>query len=367
MTSVILLALTCLDGVEMEKMVGVEAANGEHFFEVEPRARAPEATGNTQHKSRVTETNWDLFRLFFSVARTGSVNRAARDLGMSQPTLSRRLKELERNIGAPLFFRISSGVKLTQEGKDLLRSAEEMVRSFEEFHRDLALRVGHRSTAVKISATEGLTKHWLLPRVKKLRALSSQIRLEINSTVEQQNLATSDLDLVIRIGHPGDSELVGRRVGAIAFGLFASDSYLAEHGAPKTLNELIDHELIGSMAEYADVRGERASQVTLLTAFNSAAHARSTLKLTPVINHFAATAEGLGLAFLPVPFALAEGLVRVLPGETALLDLWLLRRRESDLRKMTKQVWRFLEVELTNTKAWLVGQKAAQKRLQRVA
>ena len=124
---------------------------------------------------------------------------------------------------------------------------------------------------------------------------------------------------------------------------------------------------IGSMAEYGSLRSERASQVTLLTAFNSAAHARSTLKLTPVVNHFAATAEGLGLAFLPVPFALAEGLVRVLPGETALLDLWLLRRRESDLRKMTKQVWRCLEADLTNSKAWFVGQKAAQKRLQRVA
>jgi len=233
--------------------------------------------------------------------------------------------------------------------------------------RRISLRVGHRSTAVKISATEGLTKHWLLPRVKKLRALSPQIRLEINSTVEQQNLATSDLDLVIRIGHPGDSELIGRRVGTIAFGLFASDSYLAERGAPRSLNELVDHELIGSTAEYGRLHNERTSHISLLTAFNSAANARSTLKLVPVVNHFAATAEGLGLAFLPVPFALAEGLVRVLPDEAAILDLWLLRRRESDLRKMTKQVWRFLEAELTDTKSWFVGQRSAQKRLQRVA
>src|SRR5438874_6293881 len=119
----------------MENMVGVEAARGEPFSEVEPRNRALESTGTAQHKSRLTETNWDLFRLFFSVARTGSVNKAARDLGMSQPTLSRRLKELERNIGAPLFFRVSSGVKLTQEGEDLLRSPGAQVRTFEEFIR----------------------------------------------------------------------------------------------------------------------------------------------------------------------------------------------------------------------------------------
>ena len=75
----------------------------------------------------MAEANWDLFRLFFAVARTGSVNRAAQDLGMSQPTLSRRLKELERYVGAPLFFRASSGVKLTQEGEDLRRSASDMM------------------------------------------------------------------------------------------------------------------------------------------------------------------------------------------------------------------------------------------------
>ena len=80
----------------------------------------------------MTEANWDLFRLFSVVARTGSVNRAAHELGMSQPTLSRRLKELERYVAAPLFFRASSGVKLTQEGEDLQRSAGDMM---------LALRV----------------------------------------------------------------------------------------------------------------------------------------------------------------------------------------------------------------------------------
>ena len=81
----------------------------------------------------MTEPNWDLFRLFSAVARTGSVNRAAQELGMSQPTLSRRLKELERYVNAPLFFRASSGVKLTQEGQDLHRSAGDMMLGSRHF------------------------------------------------------------------------------------------------------------------------------------------------------------------------------------------------------------------------------------------
>src|SRR5256885_17181555 len=117
--------------------------------------------------SPVADANWDLFRLFFAVARTGSVNRAAQDLGMSQPTLSRRLKELERYVNAPLFFRASSGVKLTQEGEDLQRSAGDIMLAFETFQRDLRARVGRRSAVVGFSGTEGLTKHWVVPPAPK--------------------------------------------------------------------------------------------------------------------------------------------------------------------------------------------------------
>jgi DNA-binding transcriptional LysR family regulator len=319
-------------------------------------------------KVRLTEANWDLFRLFFAVARTGSVNRAARELAMSQPTLSRRLKELERYVGAPLFFRISSGVKLTEEGEALRHSANGMVQFFEAFQRDLSLRVGDRSFAIKISATEGLTKHWLLPRVRKLRALNSQIRIEINSSVQQQNLASSDLDFVIRMGHPGDDELIGRKVGTVTFGIFASESYLAEHPAPETMTDLADHEIIGTSTDFAGLHNsERAGGMELLTRFKAAGDAKGSLRVMPIANHFAAAGAGLGLAFVAVPFALAEGLVRVLPEESSSLDVWLLRRRETDLRKLTRQVRRFLESELTESRPWFAGQAAARKPLRRIA
>jgi DNA-binding transcriptional LysR family regulator len=321
----------------------------------------------TSRRLRLADTNWDLFRLFFAVAQSGSVSRAARELKMSQPTLSRRLNDLECCIGAPLFFRVSSGMKLTQEGEELRRSADEMVRSFDAFHRDLSLRVSDRSSAVKISATQGLTKHWLLPRVNKLRAVNRQVRLEISSTVEQQNLAASDLDFVIRMGDPRDNDLVGRKVATTCFGLFASESYLESRGEPRALNELVQHDIIGGSDDFPGFRNETSGQMNLLTAFKAAGNARGALRLMPVASHFDAAREGLGVAFLTVPFALAEGLVRVLPGEASLLDVWLLRRRESDLRKMTKQVCRFLETEFAGSKAWFAGEKTIRKRLQRTA
>ncbi len=269
----------------------------------------------------MTEANWDLFRLFSVVARTGSVNRAAHELGMSQPTLSRRLKELERYVAAPLFFRASSGVKLTQEGEDLQRSAGDMMLAFESFQRDLRSRVGQRSSVVRISATEGMTKH--LPRVKELRRRNSRIYLEIISTVNQQSVATSDLDYVIRMGDPGENDLIGKRVADIPMGIFASEQYLAGRSAPRSLPELKDHDIIGHTTDFVSFRNVRPNQRHLLEYFSEAAGARSVVRVNPVANHFAAAGCGLGLALLAVPFAQAEGLVQVLPQETITMNVWL--------------------------------------------
>jgi len=309
----------------------------------------------------VSGANWDLFRLFSVVARTGSVNRAALELGMSQPTLSRRLKELERYLAAPLFFRASSGVKLTQEGEDLQRASSDMIRAFESFQRDLRSRVGKRSSVVRISATEGLTKHWLLPRVKKLRERNSWIHLEIISTVYQQSVATSDLDYVIRMGDPGENDLIGKKVAEVPLGIFGSEKYLAERSTPRSLPDLKDHDIIGHTTDFVTFRNVRPGQRHILDYFSATAEIRGGVRVSPVASHFVATELGLGLALLPVPFARAEGFVQVLPQEFVTMNVWLLRRRESDLRKSTREVRRFLEIEFADSKAWLAGSHRAAR------
>ncbi len=262
---------------------------------------------------------------------------------------------------APLFFRGSSGVTLTQEGEDLRRSSADLMSAFETFHRELHTRVGQRSSIVRISATEGLTKHWLLPRVKKLRGLNSRVRLEVVSTIHQQAVAARELDLLIRMGDPGEGDLIGKRVGQVSFGLFASATYLAAHPAPRTLADLKEHDIIGTTADFPVLKGERAGLMPLKGFFEAAAETQSLLRVSPLASHFAAAAEGLGLALLAVPFALAESLVRVLPQESISMNLWLLRRRESELRKLTREVRRFLEEEFQASREWLSGQEPVRR------
>lgn len=300
---------------------------------------------------------WDLFRLFFTVAETGSVNRAAAILGMSQPTLSRRLSELERNLGAPLFFRTPSGVRLTQEGEELFSSAASVHATFDSFEREFRKRMGARSALIKISATEGLTRHWLIPRVSGLRAQIPGICVEIDASVQQQSLSDSDLDFVIRMGDPGESELIGRRIGEVGFGIFAGASYLARRSPPASLAELSDHDLVGGTADLPLFKKLGPEDLALQRNWHAALATNAVARLYPLAAQHAAVAEGLGLSLLAAPFAEAEGLVRVLPHEGVSVDIWLLRRRESDMRRLTREVGRFLERELTASQAWLSGRK----------
>lgn len=300
----------------------------------------------------VTEANWDLFRLFSAVAQSGSVNRAAQQLGMSQPTLSRRLKELERYVGAPLFYRATSGVQLTPEGHDLQRSATEMMNAFELFERDIKSRVGKRSLRVRISATEGLTKHWLLPRVHKLHTSNSRVHLEVTATSTPESLVKSDLDFVIRIGQPGESDLIGKRVANLRFGIFASQSYLTARGTPECIADLKKHDIIDSVVASERIMSQARQS---FAEFFAEAELRCSVRVSPLIHHFSAAAQGLGLACLAVPFARAEGLVQVLPQETGSAGIWLLRRREGDMRKPARDVRRFLEDEFARSRGWLAN------------
>jgi hypothetical protein len=151
--------------------------------------------------------------------------------------------------------------------------------------------------------------------------------------------------------------LLARESRRRRLGIFASERYLATHRPLRSLDDMQDHDIIGHTSDFSGFQSERRGQLPLFTQFSAAAAKRSVLRVTPLANHFAAAAHDLGLAFLAVPFALAEGLVRVLPQENATLDVWLLRRKESDLRKLTKEVRRFLEGEFANSRNY--GRQAA--------
>jgi LysR family glycine cleavage system transcriptional activator len=137
---------------------------------------------------------------FDAVARNGTLTRAAEELNVSQPAISRRLSALEADLGLPLFDRTTKPLSLTKSGSelfDVLRSGLSRLESVIG-----RLRGSRDSDVVTISAGSGLATYWLIPRLPKIQAAFPRHRLKI---VSQSHNNEDDVsgDLQIRFGQGG--------------------------------------------------------------------------------------------------------------------------------------------------------------------
>jgi len=197
--------------------------------------------------SRVDLPSWDDVRYFLAIARAGSANAAARELGVDHTTVSRRLKGLEGRLGTSLFIRVENHLELTPEGRIALYEAERMEKSALTLVDRLSGSDNRMAGDVRISVTEGLATYWLIPRLQPFQAAHPDIRIDLSVSNAVQDLV-SEVDLAIRFVAPSAPEIIARKVASIKFFLFAAPAYAQEHGLPQTMAELRQHRLIDHTA-----------------------------------------------------------------------------------------------------------------------
>lgn len=171
--------------------------------------------------------SWDDARIFLAVAESGSFSRAAAQLGLGQPTVSRRIAEFEARLGAVLFNRGRQGAALTTAGGRLLESARQMARWAVEFERAAAEGEAQARGPVRLTAPPGIAFEFLVPFCRTLRASHPGVRLDLLSTVDYLDLTRGEADLAIRArpaSEPGVQTLYGFDVPV---GVFASPEYRA--------------------------------------------------------------------------------------------------------------------------------------------
>lgn len=137
--------------------------------------------------------------LLLAVAETGSVSAAAKRLRTSQPTVSRRLADLEASLGEPLFARSVEGTTPTSFGERMLPAARRMAEAAGEVER---VAFGASTTpkgVVRVTAPPGVAYTFLAPLAARLRALLPDVRLEIAATTSYVDLARREADLAIRV------------------------------------------------------------------------------------------------------------------------------------------------------------------------
>lgn len=279
--------------------------------------------------------DWDDLRSFLAIARSGSLQGAARALGVNHSTVFRRLNALEARLGVRLFDRFPRGYALTAAGEHMLRSAERVEDEILGLERRLLGGDVRLAGSLRVTTTDTLVHGVLGPHLRAFQAAYPEIELELITGNAFFDLSKREADVALRPSrHPGDA-MVGRRLAALAVALYAARDYLAERGRPAGAPELAGHALITGDASLAHLPATRWLERHVPAA-------GSVLRCNSWLSQLAAARAGLGLAALPCFLGdRAPELVRVLPPDPALAgELWLLTH--SDLRR-TARVRAFME------------------------
>jgi len=143
---------------------------------------------------RAPRLSLDLLRGFRAAARHLSFTRAARELFISQPAISREVKTLEEQLGKPLFRRVKGALELTEAGQDLYRATDEALGIVDA----AALRVAGSLRALSVTTTVALASTWLVPRLPRFAQRHPEIDMRFVASNDMLDLAHEHLDVAIR-------------------------------------------------------------------------------------------------------------------------------------------------------------------------
>lgn len=188
-------------------------------------------------------SNWSDYPILLAVAETGSLTAAGRKLNMSQPTVGRRIRALEDHFGTPLIKKEEGALVPTTFGHSMLDHIRRMQSEASAIDRSSATLETSLAGVVRLSATEGVGTGWLPGVLQFFRQSHPDILIDLGIGFKDYNLAQREADIAIRWMSPGDqNSLIGRKVATVTFGLFASPEYIASKGAPKSLDDLSNHD-----------------------------------------------------------------------------------------------------------------------------
>jgi len=161
--------------------------------------------------------DWEGLRTFAVFVEQGSFSAAARMLGLTHATVSRRLRLLEQHFGGSLYERRGEDFELTTLGQTILDTAREMAERSSALERQLAGQDVHIEGTVRIATTEAMGALFLAPRLPALLQQWLGLNVDIATHHQAVSLARRDADIAIRFARPEAGDLVAKRLGNVAY------------------------------------------------------------------------------------------------------------------------------------------------------
>jgi DNA-binding transcriptional LysR family regulator len=182
-------------------------------------------------------------QVFVRAAESGSFSRAARELSLSQPSISRIIGELEARLGVKLLLRTTRRITVTDAGALFLDRAREILAEIEDAE-DAARGLDSLRGTIRMAIPIIYGTREIIPLLPKFLKMHPLLRVEMSVVDARQDLVAEGADLAIRLGELGDSAFGARRLATLPTMLVAAPVYLAVRGTPKTPADLASHDCI---------------------------------------------------------------------------------------------------------------------------
>lgn len=291
--------------------------------------------------------NYDYYRIFYFVAKYGNISQAAKLLLNNQPNLTRTIKNLESELGCPLFSRTNRGMRLTPEGQKLYEHIKVAIEHIEAGEEEITESKNLQTGTVFVAASEVALRCLLLPVLKKFRMLYPGVRIRISNHSTPQAIAalkdgTADIAIVTTptVRSASLSETPLRSVHEVAI---CSPAFKELLGRKISLADLGNYPLISLGTN------------TKSFEFYSAFFTEHGLPYSPDIE--AATADqilpmaqaDLGVGFVPEEFVNPSDNVRIIDLEEEIPErsICLIKRKEQPLSVAAKELERMI-IELAS-------------------
>lgn len=266
--------------------------------------------------------DWSDVKIFLAVARAGSLGGAARLTGQSQPTMGRRLRVLEREVGQALFQRGKDGFVLTDEGAAVLAHSERMEEEALAFERRLAGQAQQLEGQLRVSSSDWFGVHILTPVFAEFVQQHPLVNIELITDARLFSLARREADLVFRIQPFDEADVVQRKAVHVAYRVYRAKGTAHPVRSDGQGVPLIT--LDSAFQDFPDAAWLRKKLPKARVAFGSNSREAQARMCT----------AGVGLAVLPAPLGDACAALEVvdLGGLPPGRDVWVGFHR--DLRRL---------------------------------